>query len=236
MDTCFHILAVVNNAAMNMGAQTSFWGMILLPLGIYSEEELLNNMIVAFYFFFFFWETFILFATRAIPIYTPINNKWGFPFLYILTNTYYLSLFDNRNPKVRFIERTDAEAGAPILSPHDTKSKLIRKTLMLGKIEGRRRRDDRGWDGWVGSPTQWTWVWANSGSWWWTGKPGVLQSMGSQRVKHEWVSEQQMRWYFIVVLICISLRLVVLSIFSYNCWSFVCLFWKNVNSIHLSNF
>ena len=53
MDTCFHILAVVNNAAMNMGAQTSFWGMILLPLGIYSEEELLNNMIVAFYFFFF---------------------------------------------------------------------------------------------------------------------------------------------------------------------------------------
>ena len=54
MDTCFHILAVVNNAAMNMGAQTSFWGMILLPLGIYSEEELLNNMIVAFYFFFFF--------------------------------------------------------------------------------------------------------------------------------------------------------------------------------------
>ena len=49
--------------------------------------------------------------------------------------------------------------------------------------------DDRGWDGWMASPTQWTWVWASSGSWWWTGKPGVLQSMGSQRVRHNWVTE-----------------------------------------------
>ena len=52
------------------------------------------------------------------------------------------------------------------------------KTLILGKIEGRRRRGWRGWDGWMASPTQWTWVWVNSGSWWWTGKPGVLHSMG----------------------------------------------------------
>ena len=56
------------------------------------------------------------------------------------------------------------------------------KTLMLGKIEGRRRRANRGWDCWMASPTQWTWVWASSGSWWWTGKLGVLQFMGSQRV------------------------------------------------------
>ena len=49
--------------------------------------------------------------------------------------------------------------------------------------------DDRGWDGWMASPTQWTWVWVNSGSWWWTGKPGVLQSLGSQRVRHDWVTE-----------------------------------------------
>ena len=46
--------------------------------------------------------------------------------------------------------------------------------------------DDRGWDGWMASPTQWTWVWVNSGSWWWTGRPGMLQSMGSQRVGHDW--------------------------------------------------
>ena len=48
--------------------------------------------------------------------------------------------------------------------------------------------DDRGWDGWMASPTQWTRVWASSGSWWWTGRPGVLQSMGSQRVGHDWVT------------------------------------------------
>ena len=49
--------------------------------------------------------------------------------------------------------------------------------------------DDRGWDGWMASPTQWTWVGVNSGSWWWTGRPDVLQSMGSQRVRHDWETE-----------------------------------------------
>ena len=63
------------------------------------------------------------------------------------------------------------------------------KTLMLGKIQGKKRKDDRGWDGWMASPTQWTWVWVRSGSWWWTGKPGVLQSMGSQRVRLDWATE-----------------------------------------------
>ena len=53
--------------------------------------------------------------------------------------------------------------------------------------------DDRGWDCWMASPTQWTWVWANSGSWWWIGRPGVLQSMGSQRVRHDWMTEQQQK-------------------------------------------
>ena len=50
----------------------------------------------------------------------------------------------------------------------------LEKTLMLGKIEGRRRGDDRGWDGWMASPTRWKWVWASSRSWWWTGRPGVM--------------------------------------------------------------
>ena len=65
----------------------------------------------------------------------------------------------------------------------------LEKTLMLGGIWGRRRRDDRGWDGWMASRTQWTWIWVNSGSWWWTGRPGVLQFMGSQRVGHDWATE-----------------------------------------------
>ena len=49
--------------------------------------------------------------------------------------------------------------------------------------------DDWGWDGWMASPTQWTWVWVNSGSWWWTERPGVLQSMGSQTAGYAWASE-----------------------------------------------
>ena len=49
--------------------------------------------------------------------------------------------------------------------------------------------DDRGWDGWMGSPTRWTWVWVNSRSWWWPGRPGVLRFMGSQRVRHDWATD-----------------------------------------------
>ena len=64
----------------------------------------------------------------------------------------------------------------------------LKKTLMLGKIEGRRRR---GWDGWMASLTHWTWVWASSGRLWRTGKPGMLQSMGSRKVGHYWATEQQ---------------------------------------------
>ena len=62
----------------------------------------------------------------------------------------------------------------------------LEKTLMLGGIGGRRRR---GWDGWMASPTQWTLVWVNSRSWWWTRRPGALQFMGSQRVGHDWATE-----------------------------------------------
>ena len=56
--------------------------------------------------------------------------------------------------------------------------------------------DDRGWDGWITSPTWWTWVWVNSGSWWWTGRPGVLQLMGSQRVTHDWETNTHIQIIF----------------------------------------
>ena len=87
-----------------------------------------------------------------------------------------------------FIGRTDAEAETPILWPPHAKS------LTHWKRPWRWERlkvevDDRGWDGWMASPTRWTWVWAGSGSWWWTGNPGVLQSMGSQSVRHDWATE-----------------------------------------------
>ena len=63
------------------------------------------------------------------------------------------------------------------------------KTWCWERMKAGGERDDRRWDGWMASLTQWTWVWINSGSWWWTGRPGVLQSMESQRVRHDWVTE-----------------------------------------------
>ena len=86
-----------------------------------------------------------------------------------------------------FIERTDAEAETPILGWEELthwKRPWCWERLKVGG-EG----DDRGWDGWMASPTQLTWVWINPRSWWWTGRPGMLQSMGSQRVGHDWVTE-----------------------------------------------
>ena len=88
-----------------------------------------------------------------------------------------------------FIGRSDAEAETPILWPSDAKNWLTGKTLMLGRLKVRGEGDDRGWDGCMASLTQWTWVWVNSGSQRWRGRPGLLQSMGSQRVKHDLVTE-----------------------------------------------
>ena len=65
----------------------------------------------------------------------------------------------------------------------------LEKIVMLGGCDAGGQGDDRGWDGWMASLTQWTWVWVNSGSWWWTRRPGVLRFMGSQRVRHDWATE-----------------------------------------------
>ena len=99
------------------------------------------------------------------------------------------------NQSWMFIGRTDAET--PILWPPDVKNWLIWKDPDAGKVSGvfnpwlkaGGEGDDRRWDGWIASPTQWTWVWVNSGSWWWTGKPGMLLSTGLQRVRHDWATE-----------------------------------------------
>ena len=57
------------------------------------------------------------------------------------------------------------------------------------RLKAGGKGENRGWDGWMASPTQWTWVWVDSGSWWWTGRPGMLWFMGSQRVRHDWATE-----------------------------------------------
>ena len=90
-----------------------------------------------------------------------------------------------------FIGRTNAEAETPIPWPPDVKSRLIGKDPDAGKYwrqeeKGMTEDEMVGWHHW-----QWTWVWASSGSWWWNWKPGVLQSMGSQGVRRDWMSEQQ---------------------------------------------
>ena len=71
--------------------------------------------------------------------------------------------------------------------------------------------DDRGWDGWMASVTRWTWVWANSGSWWRTGKPGVLQSMGWQRVRHDsdWTTILLFKFFGSIISVFISRYLVI---------------------------
>ena len=88
-----------------------------------------------------------------------------------------------------FIGRTDAEAETPILWPPDVRSSHLKRPCCWERLKVGGEGDDRGWDGWMASPTQWTWVWVNSRSWWWTGRPGVLQFMGSQRVRHDWATE-----------------------------------------------
>ena len=91
-----------------------------------------------------------------------------------------------------FIGMTDVEAEAPILWPPEAKSQLFgKRPWCWERLKARGEGDDRGWDGWMASPTRRTWVWVNSGSWWWTGRPGVLQATGSQWHRYNLVSEQQ---------------------------------------------
>ena len=91
-----------------------------------------------------------------------------------------------------FTERTDAEAKAPILWPPDVKNWLLGKDPDAGKDWRQEKKGTTGWDGWMASPTHWTWVWASSESCWLTGRPGMLHSMGLQRVIQDWATE--LKW------------------------------------------
>ena len=87
-----------------------------------------------------------------------------------------------------FIGRTDAEAEAPILWPPDVKNWLIGKNPDAEKDWKWEEKGMTGWDGWMASLTWWAWVWIGPKSWWWTERPGMLQSMGSQTVRHDWAT------------------------------------------------
>ena len=93
-----------------------------------------------------------------------------------------------------FIGRTDAEVETPILLSPDAENWLTGKDPDAGKDWSWEEKGmDRGWDGWMASPTRWTWVWASPGRWWRTRKSDVLQSMGLQKVGHNWMTEQLQR-------------------------------------------
>ena len=99
-----------------------------------------------------------------------------------------------------FIGRTDAEAKTPFATWCEERTHLKRpwhwERLKVGG-EG----DDRGWNGSVASPTQWTWVWVDSRSWWWTGRPGVLEFMGLWRIRHDWAAELTGSFYLFTAFI-----------------------------------
>ena len=97
------------------------------------------------------------------------------------------------NPKGKqswiFFGRTYAVAEAPTSATWCTEQTLRKRSWCWERLRAGGEGDDRGWDGWMASPTWWTWVWIDYRSWWWTGSPGVLWFMGSQRVVHDWATE-----------------------------------------------
>ena len=89
-----------------------------------------------------------------------------------------------------FIGRTDAEAETPnTLTTSCKELTHWKRPWCWEELRAGGEGDDRGWDGWMASLTQWTWVWVNYRSWWWTGRPGVLPFMELQRVRHDWATE-----------------------------------------------
>ena len=156
----------------------------------------------------------MLFSRAAAPIYIPTNSARGFPFstsspmtvisclclsLIKILEMAFRSHWDNQ--PWDFFGRNDAKAETPVLWPPHVKSWLIGKDFDAGRDWGQEEKGTTD-DEMAGRYhlTQWTWVCVNSRSWWWTGRPGVLQFIGSQRVRHDWATE--LNWTDVIYLKC----------------------------------
>ena len=186
-------------------------------LTIMNDTALHNTMydlyyICILYMYIYIYSVYSIWAILYMMIYI---YEWNYIWmiyisdeLYIIQTIYewYISLspLDCKeiqlvNPKGNqswiFIGKTDAEAETPIFGHLIWKELThLKRPWCWERLKVGGEGDDRGRDGWMASLTRWTWVWVNSRSWWWTGKPGVLQSMGSQRVRHDWGTELT-EWY-----------------------------------------
>ena len=124
------------------------------------------------------WEPNWCFWTVVLAIESPLDCKDIQP------------VHPKRNQPWIFIGRTNAEAeNSNTLVTWCKKLTYLKRPWCWEGLGAGGEGDDRGWDGWMASLTQWTWVWVNSRSWWWTGRPGVLRFMELQRVGHNWATE-----------------------------------------------
>ena len=119
-----------------------------------------------------------------------------------------------------FIGRTDTEAETNTLATSWEELTHWKRLWCWEQLRAGGEGDDRGWDGWMASLTRWTWVWVNSGHWWWTGRPGVLRFMGSQRVGHDWGTELNWTRFSSQSQTCLSGPVAQLLITTYKsgCW------------------
>ena len=142
-----------------------------------------------------------------------------------------------------FTGRTDVEAETPILWPPHAELTHWKRPWCWERLKAGGEGDDRGWDGWMASPTRWTGVWVDSGSWWWTGRPGVLWFAESQRVRHDWATELNWKFHcstpqrpllsfncfplvFTSILLKLTMLLLDFLVFNINYWFLCCGKWE----------
>ena len=121
-----------------------------------------------------------------------VSTSWGFVGImnyHHMVLILYLALHPKGDQSWVFIARTEWSWNSNTLATSCEELTHLKRPWCWEGLGAGGEGDDRGWDGWMASPTQCTWVWVDSRSWWWTGRPGVLRFMGSQRVGHDWATE-----------------------------------------------